>query len=202
MRASMRRLINLGSGRKKDSWESTSATSCECASVNLAFMMRTMAASMATVRSSSTRFGLWLSSSRDIGMRILRMGQVNASLNAYTSVTRTPFCFSAGFSLLPSPPSSPPAAALPLLLLLLPLLLAAATRFKILYFPHASEWMTRLSTSSGRARLCCRVEKLIGSPAAPPGHTGSLLNANITMACRVVTCRSKLFFPNVPFTTA
>ena len=39
-------------------------------------MMRTMAASIAIVLSSSTLFTLWLSSRLAIGMRILRIGEL------------------------------------------------------------------------------------------------------------------------------
>lgn len=57
-------------------------------------MMRTMAASMAMERSSSTRLGLWLSSTVAMGMRMTRCGQEKPALTVKTSVS--PILFEAG----------------------------------------------------------------------------------------------------------
>merc|ERR1712167_419752 len=85
----MRRLMTFGFGRKKASCESTSASKDWCDSAFLAFMMRTTAASIATVRSSSTRFGLCDSSSDAIGTLIFRIGHENLGLTAKESVKAT-----------------------------------------------------------------------------------------------------------------
>ena len=79
----------FGFGRKKASCESTSASNDWCDSAFLAFMMRTIAASIATVRSSSTRFGLCDSSSDAIGTLIFRIGHENFVFTANESVKAT-----------------------------------------------------------------------------------------------------------------
>ena len=86
MQAGQAQKHTLGLGRKNASWASTSASSCWWGRVLRAFIIRTIAASMAMDLSSSTRLGLCVSSSEAIGTRILRIGQVNFSLNLNLSL--------------------------------------------------------------------------------------------------------------------
>mmetsp|Transcript_70999 Transcript_70999/g.199259 ORF Transcript_70999/g.199259 Transcript_70999/m.199259 type:complete len:212 (-) Transcript_70999:2006-2641(-) len=157
--------MTFGFGLKKASWLSTSASSCWCESCLRAFMMRTTAASIATDRSSSTRFGLCDSSRLAIGIRILSIFDWNFGAATKRSVTLMVFDFG-DFSI-------------------------------TLYLPHDSECSTRFKCSSGRLRRSLSCSKLNCSSAAP-----GLLKARIVIACRVVTCRSYFFLPQLPLTVA
>lgn len=139
------------------------------------------------------------------------------------SVTSTPFWLFSGLA--PLAPSSPSNAVT--LLVSPPVdepgFAPGSTRFNTLYFPscrviheikwyvkrayvkynhipQAKEWITRFKISSGKPSASCSAVNAIGEPDTPPGHALSLLNISMTTACRVVTCSSKDFFPNKPFT--
>ena len=174
----MRLLMTLGSGLKNDNWVSTSPTSCWCAKVLRAFMIRTMAASMAIPRSSSTRSRLWLSSSEAMGIRILRIWQLNWSLKANESVV---FIGSLLFSFSPSPTGASPVVAMEIF-------------FSTRNLPHESECSTRLRASSGMANDSSSDENGLGAllPAllALPVAVLSTLKASSTTACSVAICRS------------
>eukprot|EP00733_Pompholyxophrys_punicea_P000052 Pompholyxophrys_punicea_v1_NODE_6_length_8794_cov_7.233894.p7 type:complete len:169 gc:universal NODE_6_length_8794_cov_7.233894:2040-1534(-) len=153
--------MTRGLGLKNDNWFSTSESSCWCCKVFLAFMIRTIAASMAIERSSSTFLVLNETSRDAIGMRILRMFEANL-----------PF-----------------AVNLSVVLILFP----AGDLFTTLYLPQESECISGLRIASSKFSFWTNSSKVA---VIPP------FIASSAMACRVDTCRSYDFFPNVPLTVA